>query len=121
MPFEERRLSHSKRIVAALLVSAAGLLAAGPGMAQAPAPEAVRIGFVSIDRILRDAAPAKRAQEKIEREFKNRDEDLSKLAEQLKKMQDTLDKQGPVMAEADRHKLERDFNDTNREFQRKQR
>jgi len=80
-----------------------------------------RIGFVNIDRILRDAAPAKRAQEKIEREFKKRDEELSRLAEQLKKMQDSLDKQGPVMAEADRRKLERDFNDTNRDFQRKQR
>jgi outer membrane protein len=93
--------------------------AAGPSAAQTG--DATRIGFVNIDRILRDAAPAKRAQDKIEKEFKKRDEELSKLAEQLKKLQDSLDKQGPVMAEADRHKLERDFNDTNREFQRKQR
>jgi outer membrane protein len=109
-------LSHSKRIIAAVLAS--GLLAAGPAMAQV---EAAKIGFVSIDRILRDAAPAKRAQDKIEREFKKRDEELGKMADQLKKMQDTLDKQGPVMADADRRKLEKDFNDTNRDFQRKQR
>jgi outer membrane protein len=80
-----------------------------------------RIGFVNIDRILRDAAPAKAAQEKIEREFKRRDEELSRMAEQLRKTQETLDKQGPVLSEADRRKLEREFADTNRDFQRKQR
>jgi len=96
------------------------LIASGPSGAQTPA-DTTRIGFVNIDRILRDAAPAKRAQDKIEKEFKKRDEELARLADQLKKMQDNLDKQGPVMAEADRHKLERDFQDTNREFQRKQR
>ena len=113
---KEKGLFHRIRIIAVLL----GLLtAAGASMGQTA--ETTRIGFVNIDRILRDAAPAKRAQEKIEKEFKRRDEELSKLADQLKKMQDSLDKQGPVMAEADRHKLERDFNDTNREFQRKQR
>lgn len=109
---------HSKRIIAALM--AGGLLSAA-GLCMAQTAEPVRIGFVNIDRILKDAAPAKRAQEKIEREFKKRDEELSKMADQLKKMQETLDKQGPVMAEADRHKLEKDFNDTNRDFQRKQR
>jgi outer membrane protein len=81
----------------------------------------LRIGFVNIDRILRDAAPAKAAQEKIEREFKRRDEELSRMAEQLRKTQETLDKQGPVLSEADRRKLEREFSDTNRDFQRKQR
>ena len=100
------------------------LWTAGSVLAQAPVEAgagATKIGFVNIDRILRDAAPARRAQEKIEKEFKKRDEELSKLAEQLKKMQDSLDKQGPVMAESDRRKLERDFNEANRDFQRKQR
>ncbi len=80
-----------------------------------------KVGFVNIERIMRESAPAKAAQEKIEREFKRRDEELARLAESLRKMQETMDKQGPVMAEPDRRKLERDFNENNRDFQRKQR
>ena len=95
------------------------MLAAAGGVSAQSAE--TRIGFVNIDRILREAAPAKVAQEKIEKEFKHRDDEMAKLAEQLRKLQDTLDKQGPVMAESDRRKLERDFNEANREFQRKQR
>jgi len=42
-----------------------------------------KIGFVSLDRILRDAAPAVRAQKKIEAEFSKRDQELQRGAEQL--------------------------------------
>ena len=52
--------------------------------AQAPAPAAPagapgRIAFVSTERILRDSAPAMRAQKKLEGEFKKRDEELAKI------------------------------------------
>ncbi|MGH8686832.1 MAG: OmpH family outer membrane protein [Burkholderiales bacterium] len=81
----------------------------------------VRIGFVNTARILRDAAPAVRAQKKIEAEFAKRDQELAKAAEQLKKMQDDLERQGITMSESQRQAKQRDFNDTNREFQRRQR
>jgi outer membrane protein len=80
-----------------------------------------RIGFVNTERILREAAPAVRAQKKIEAEFAKRDQDLAKTAEQLKRMQDELERQGVTMAESQRRSKERDFNDLNREFQRRQR
>jgi outer membrane protein len=92
------------------------LLGAGtPALAQS------KIGFVNLDRILREAPAAQRAQKKIEQEFARRDQDLGKLAEQLKKMQDALEKNAVTMSEPDRQKRERDFNEQNREFQRKQR
>ncbi len=87
----------------------------------AGAQELTRIGFVNLERILRDAAPAQRAQKKIEMEFSKRDQELAKMAEQLKKLQETLDKNAVTMAETERQRREREVNDTNREFQRKQR
>jgi outer membrane protein len=90
-------------------------LAAGPSLAQ------TRIAFVSLDRILRDAAPAQRAQKKIEAEFSKRDQELGKIADQLKRMQENLDKNSVTMSESERSRREREFNDANREFQRKQR
>lgn len=80
-----------------------------------------RLGFVNLDRILRDAAPAQRAQKKIEAEFSKRDQELAKMADQLKKMQDQLEKNSVTLSENDRRNREREFNDLNREFQRKQR
>lgn len=96
---------------------AAALACAGPSFAQAEG----RIGFVNLDRILRDAAPAQRAQKKIEAEFSKRDQEMAKLAEQLKRMQESIEKNGMTMSESERRNREREFGEMNREFQRKQR
>jgi outer membrane protein len=102
----------------ALLLVAA--LAAAPAMAQ-QAPVQGKFGFVNTERILRDATPAQRAQKKIEAEFQKRDQELAKMAEQLKRLQDELDKNSVTMTEAQRRNKEREFGDMNRDFQRKQR
>jgi len=80
-----------------------------------------RVGYVNLERILRDSAPAMRAQKKIEQEFAKRDQELGKMAEQLKRQQDTLEKNAVTLSESERSKREREFADLNREFQRKQR
>ena len=80
-----------------------------------------KIGFVNLDRILRDAAPAVRAQKKIEAEFAKRDQELAKIADQVKKLQDTYEKNATTLSENERRNKEREINDANREFQRKQR
>jgi outer membrane protein len=89
--------------------------------AQAPAGAPSRIAFVSTERILRDSAPAMRAQKKLEGEFKKRDEELAKIAEQLKRMQEELDKNAVTMSDTQRRDREREFAELNRDFQRKQR
>jgi outer membrane protein len=89
--------------------------------AQGGPPVQGKLGFVNTERILRDAAPAVRAQKKIEAEFKKRDEELARIAEQLKRMQDELDKNAMTMSESQRRTREREFGDLNRDFQRKQR
>jgi len=101
----------------------AASLASAAALAQdkgATAPTG-KFGFVNTERILRDAVPAQRAQKKIEAEFQKRDQELAKIAEQLKRMQDDLDKNSVTMGETQRRNREREFADVNREFQRKQR
>jgi outer membrane protein len=92
-----------------------GALFAGAAYAQP------KIGFVSTERILKESAPAIRAQKKIESEFAKRDQELAKTAEQLKRMQEDLEKNAVTMQESMRRTKEREFGELNREFQRKQR
>ena len=103
--------------IAILTLSLPLALPALPAAAQAEG----RIGFVNTARILRDAAPAVRAQKKIETEFSKRDQELAKTAEQLKRMQDELERQGVTMPDSQRRAKEREFNDLSRDFQRRQR
>jgi outer membrane protein len=80
-----------------------------------------KVGFVSTERIFREAAPAKAAQAKIEQEFSKRDKELQDLASRLKSMSDKLDKEAAVLSESDRAKRQRELGDLDKDFQRKQR
>ena len=80
-----------------------------------------KIGFVNSDRVMREAAPAVRAQQRLEKEFEKRDQELQRITRDLKSMQEDLERNGPTMGDSDRRNKERSFNELNRDFQRKQR
>jgi outer membrane protein len=80
-----------------------------------------KIGFVNTERLFREAAPAKRAQQKLEREFAGRDTDIQKLNKQVRDLQALLEKDGVTMAESDRRNKERDLANMSRDLQRLQR
>jgi len=103
--------------VTSLSVLAATMLAVAAPAAMAES----RIGFVNSDRVMREAAPAVRAQQRLEKEFEKRDQELQKVGKELQALQEDLERNGVTMAEADRRAKERSFNDLNRDFQRKQR
>lgn len=105
---------RSERVACWVLV---GLL----GVGGAPAFAQSRIGFVSLERILKEAPPAQRAQKVLEKEFAKRGQDLAKTADQLKKLQENLERNSMTMVDSERQKREREFSDLNREFQRRQR
>ena len=88
--------------------------------AQTAAAE-VKVGFVNSDRVMKEATPAKKAQQKLEKEFEKRDLDLQRVAKQLQGMQESLEKNGMTMGEGERRNKEREFNELNRDLQRKQR
>lgn len=90
-------------------------------MTSASAVELGRVGFVNADRVMRESAPALRVQKKIEKEFEKRDQELQRVAKQLQTMQDNLEKNSVTMAESDRRARDREFNDLNRDFQRRRR
>jgi len=86
----------------------------------APAAD-YKIGFVNGERLLREAAPAKRAQAKLEKEFAGRQADLQKLDKQVQALQQSLDRDGTTMSESDRRNKERDLANLSRDLQRSQR
>jgi outer membrane protein len=80
-----------------------------------------KLGFVNTERLFREAAPAKRAQQKLEKEFSARDAEMQKLSKQVRDLQTALDRDGPTMGEAERRNKERDLANQMRDLQRMQR
>jgi len=80
-----------------------------------------KIGFVNTERLFREAAPAKRAQQKIEKEFSARNAEQEKLAKAIRDLQALLDRDGATMGDAERRNKERDLANQTRDFQRMQR
>jgi len=80
-----------------------------------------RIGFVNTERVFREAAPARRAQQKLEREFSVRNVELAKLEKQGRDLQVELEKDSVTLPEAARREKERALADVSRNFQRLQR
>ena len=78
-----------------------------------------RIGFVNTERVLRDSAPAIRAQTKLKAEFQKREEEIARLEEQLKRLQAEMEKNAVAMNENQRRAKERDLGELNRDYQRK--
>ena len=100
------------------LTAALALAAAAPAL---QAQEALKIGYVNSDRVLRDANAAKAAEAKLEAEFGKRGRDLNDAANQLKAAAAKLDKDAPTLSEAERVRRQRDLVEQDSVLQRKQR
>jgi len=81
----------------------------------------LKIGYVSSDRVLRDAAPAKAAQAKLETEFGKRNKDIDDAAARLKSATEKLDKDAPTLAESERNRRQRELVEQERDITRKRR
>ena len=100
-----------KALAASLLVGASFVVQA----------EDLKIGYVNSDRVLRDAAPAKAAQAKLEAEFSKRDKEMADIAAKIKSASEKLEKDAPTLSESERSRRQRELVDQDREFQRKRR
>jgi outer membrane protein len=107
---------NSSALKAALAVAVLGFA----GIAHVQAQD-LKIGYVNSDRVLRDAAPAKAAQSKLEGEFGKREKELAEMANRLKAASDKLDKDAPTLPESERTRRQRDLVEQDREFQRRRR
>jgi len=78
----------------------------------------IKIGFVNTERVLRESAPAIRAQKKLEREFEKREADLKKMGQQIRDQQAAFDRNSVTMSETDRNNKLREITNLQRDFQR---
>ena len=86
-------------------------------MAQAQAAE-LKIGFVSIAKILSSAPQAEAASKRLEQEFAPRQKGLVEAQKSLRKQEEKLTKDGAVMSESQRRNLEGDIRNQMRELNR---
>ncbi|OIN91450.1 MAG: hypothetical protein AUJ20_10830 [Comamonadaceae bacterium CG1_02_60_18] len=97
------------------------VLVVGMCCAVAVQAQAVKIGFVSTDRVIKEAAVAKTAQTKLEQEFSKREKDLTDLGNSIKTAAEKLDRDAPTLPEAQRASRQKQLVEQDREFQRKRR
>ena len=98
------------------LMAAAVLCATTPALAQE-----LKLGYVNSERVLRDSAPAKAAQAKLEAEFGKRERELNDIRNRLKAAADKFEKDAPTLPEAEKARRQRELVDQERDLQRKQR
>ena len=105
-------MKHPYEIVAALLLACAATAA---GAAD------IKIGFVDVERIHRESAPAERASKLLEKEFAPRAQDLQRRESQIKSLQVQIEKDAVTMSETERRASEQELARQGVEYQRMQR
>jgi outer membrane protein len=81
----------------------------------------LKIGFVDVERIRRESAPAERASRQLEKEFAPRAQELQRREAQIKSVQGSLEKDAMTMAESERRAKEKELQRMTVDFQRMQR
>ncbi|WP_320412310.1 OmpH family outer membrane protein [Candidatus Nitrotoga sp. HW29] len=76
---------------------------------------------MNTERILRESAPAVKAEKKIEKEFSGRDQEIKKVAKQVKDVQTLMEKEGLTLPEGEKRNKERELANLNMNLQRMQR
>jgi outer membrane protein len=79
------------------------------------------LGYVNLDRIIREAAPSKSAQAKLEQEFARREKDLQEIGNALKSAADKLEREAMTLSESQRTARQKQVMEQDRDFQRKRR
>lgn len=85
------------------------------------ADDTFKVGVVDIERVLREAIPAMKAEKKIEKEFFARDQEIKKMIKQAKELQGQLEKEGSELSDADHRNKERELSALDVDLQRLQR
>jgi outer membrane protein len=80
-----------------------------------------RIGFVSTERVFKEASTAKAAQAKLEQEFSRREKDLSEMGAGLKALAEKFEREAPTLSDSQRASRQKQLVEQDREFQRKRR
>ena len=110
-----RRSKQTNRFFILLTMLLAGVVGASNVLAQD-----VKVGFVNVAKVLDESPQAAQARERIEKEFAPRDRALLAQQKELRALEDQLVRDGGVMTEDQRVKLEQDIRSRRREMRRTQ-
>jgi len=80
----------------------------------------MKIGFVNAARVLEEAPQADAARTRLEKEFSPRDKKLVDAQKTVRTLEEKLTRDGAIMSETERRKLERDILSQQRELKRAQ-
>ena len=80
----------------------------------------LKVGFVNAAKVLEQAPQADAARAALEKEFSPRDKSLLKLQKEMRKLESRLTRDGAIMSESERRKLERDIISRKRDVKREQ-
>ena len=81
----------------------------------------LKIGYVQVDRLLKEAPQTAESGKKLEREFSPRSLELDKMQKQISSIEASLEKEGSGLSSAERRSQQRKATNLKIEFQRKQR
>ncbi|HEY9149342.1 MAG TPA: OmpH family outer membrane protein [Gammaproteobacteria bacterium] len=102
------------------LVKQSLAVAAIMALCTAPVLAEMRVGVVNTVKLMEEAPQARDAQSKIESEFAPREKELVALQRNIRDQEERLNRDGAVMSEAERTKLERDVLGLRRDLNRAQ-
>ena len=105
----------------ASVLKACAALAVLAGVMSGAQAQELKIGYVNGERVLREAAPARAAQAKLEAEFSKREKDLNDQLARLKATADKFEKDSPTLSEAERSRRQKELVEADRDLQRKRR
>lgn len=103
-------MKHLFPLVAALMLAASAADAAD-----------IKIGFVDVERIRRESAPAERASKQLEKEFAPRAQEIQRREAQVKSLQGQLEKDVLTMSDGERRGKEQELSRMSVDLQRLQR
>lgn len=82
--------------------------------------EELKIGYVNLERVFREAPAAIKASKKMQEEFEGRRQELLRLENDLKSRQAALQEKGPSLSDSQRRAKEAELTEISVSLQRKQ-
>lgn len=107
------RIVPSRWLFVPLAVACAILLGTSPAAA-----EAVKIGYIDIEKIINESAPGQQTIKKLRKDFERRASELRKMEDELKGLRKELDDKGSVMNMDRRRQLEVEYRQDRRDLKR---
>ncbi len=111
------RINNKVRATVRAGILVGALLVAASASAQ---EDGLKVGVVSVNRLLEQAPQFRAAMQALQEEFAPRQRELVAMQRSLQEKQETYQRDGAVMGEAERLNLEREIRESERDFAREQ-